>query len=448
MSKHRSGRFAVLDRVVAFAGGRPLMDIAAILTLVCLALPQAATFIRNVGPYTVPDPDLHTTTAYALATGQSFNSTRMVTDSWGNVNKRLVISGDERYLTGQLPYNKSLGDIIGNPLQMDETIVAQRNQLSESGKTITAYPRATQYMFVAYVPQAIGLDIGWSLGKSPYTTLQIARLCNFIFYLALGITSIALIPQCKWLATVILSLPASIFAASSLMTDGTFLAMSMLAVALILRIRERDVCVNMSSLVALCLVFGFLIFGKILYASAALLVLVFPSRVMSPRMKIRFVCCMAFFSFVYLIWGYVYSGGFFNVNYGVNREYAAHHILKTVVLVCNNIVFMPQTLVTSDIYSIGSVGLIICVWLVTHFYTRSSARQAYSPREWISRYRYALASMISIGLSLVATVLFVALTWNDLEHTRAFGPLLGIQGRYILPLLPLLAPMIPSRKCD
>lgn len=443
MRRRGSGGEGVRGMLRVLAGRAAWGKLAAVLALIVLTLPQAAVFMRNVGPYTVPDPDLHASTAYALATGQSFNATGMVRDRWGNEVRRPIVVGDERYLTGQLAYNKMLGEIITEPLRADETLGEQRVLLARPGGTVTAHPRATQYTPVAYAPQALGLRVGWMLGEGPYASLQTARLCNFACYLMLGAAAVMLLPRCRWLAVVVLTLPESCFAASSLMTDGTFLALSTLAVALVLAAGGRARPVGAAWFAALSAVSALLVFGKAVYATPALLAFALPSSVMRPRAKAGFACWLGACSLLYLAWARAYSGGFYNVDYAANTAYALGHPLKTLALVSANIAFLPRTL-TAGTWSATSAALVAGVWLLACTRTRIPGGNMDGPRAWLARHRYAVTAIVAAGLSLTATVLFVALTWNDLTRTGATGLLNGIQGRYLLPLLPLLMAIVQA----
>ena len=66
--------------------------------LVLFAL-QACMFIVQVGPLTIPDPDMHPLSTYALATGQSLNPVAKGKDAHGNTVKQQSIEGDSRLLT-------------------------------------------------------------------------------------------------------------------------------------------------------------------------------------------------------------------------------------------------------------------------------------------------------------------------------------------------------------
>lgn len=66
--------------------------------LVLFAL-QACMFIVQAGPLTIPDPDMHPLSTYALGTGQSLNPVAKGKDTHGNTVKQQSIEGDSRLLT-------------------------------------------------------------------------------------------------------------------------------------------------------------------------------------------------------------------------------------------------------------------------------------------------------------------------------------------------------------
>lgn len=421
-------------------------NLTPLLILFCIALPQGGVFIRNIGPYSVPDPGMHAGTSYALATGQSFNKVVMVTDEFGNEIKYPAITGDNRYLTNQLPYNKVVSSIIGNPLELDPTLDAQYAQLTQPGRTVTASPRATQYTPIGYIPQALGLRVAWLMDMDPYASLQFARLANFCVFLLLFALAVIFTPQGKFILVAVACIPPSCYAGSSLMTDGTFMAITALFVALILRASNRTVTMSGSMLALFIVLTAFLVLGKPPYATVALLLLVIPRSVLSVKRKIIFLASSAVFCVLYLLWNHMYCGILYNVNYINNVNYASGHFIKVLVIAFVNIIFMSSTTLSFTYFSVVSVVIVLLVWtyyLASLAKTGGKAASADTLSGWACMNRYAIASAAAGFTTLMLTVLFVALTYNDLSQTRVFGALLGVQGRYVLPSLPLLIALLP-----
>ncbi|WP_146143628.1 hypothetical protein [Bifidobacterium callitrichos] len=108
-----------------------LKNIIPVLLIFCLSVPQAIGFIANIGPWTIPDYDMHVASTYALATGQVFPEMTVSTEDFGNDAKRPVISGDSRYLKNNGARNDLVSNIIDTPFQDDS--LARQKFVSSSG---------------------------------------------------------------------------------------------------------------------------------------------------------------------------------------------------------------------------------------------------------------------------------------------------------------------------
>ena len=57
-----------------------------------------------------------------------------------------------------------------------------------------------------------------------------------------------------------------------------------------------------------------------------------------------------------------------------------------------------------------------------------------APSAWVGKYRFLILALVIAAAEIAAFVLFVG---NDLESMSRFGVFQGIQGRYVLPVLPV-----------
>lgn len=424
-----------------------------LLAVVCVAGVQGMVFLRNAGALSIPDPDLHVPSAYALATGQSLlPRTVMTEDVFGNRVRRPLVTGDDRYLTGLVRYNRTLTDAMSGMPEPDPSIAGQRTLLSREPLELTARPRATQYTPVAYLPQAIGLRMAWSRNANPYTALQYARAANLVTYLLLCCTALMLMPHvCRPLASLIACLPACCFLAASLTTDGTLTGMAMLLTAIAMRAADRDEPMGVPSLAGACLLTGLLVWGKAPYATCALLVAVLPRRILPHAKRAVYLIFCLGAGIAYLAWSRAYSGGYYNASLADNLAYAAAHPFTLLARVAANIPFIPQTTLTPTFQSLGSLLIVLTLWLHGLRYG-NPARPAGKPpiplntaSRPLDRHRYRVAAGVALFASLLLIILFVALTWNDLDAGSVTDPIHGIQGRYLTPLLPLLlATLVPT----
>lgn len=142
-------------------------------------------FIVQVGPLTIPDPDMHPLSTYALATGQSLNPVAKGKDAHGNTVKQQSIEGDSRLLTIPGSANVLIVESISRATQGDSSRETQQSADDVMADHIvvpdgTRTNRSNAYFPLDYLPQAIGLKIAMLVNLLPYAQWQAARISNSI----------------------------------------------------------------------------------------------------------------------------------------------------------------------------------------------------------------------------------------------------------------------------
>lgn len=134
-------------------------------------------FIVQAGPLTIPDPDMHPLSTYALATGQSLNPVAKGKDTHGNTVKQQSIEGDSRLLTIPGFANVLIVESISRATQGDSSRETQQSADDVMADHIvvpdgTRTNRSNAYFPLDYLPQAIGLKIAMLMNLRPYAQWQ------------------------------------------------------------------------------------------------------------------------------------------------------------------------------------------------------------------------------------------------------------------------------------
>lgn len=406
-----------------------------------LAGAQALVFIHNVGPLTVPDIDMHLGATYALATGQSFTEPTLTEISDGrDISGEQLLTGDSRFLLLPAARSDLIDSIINNPLSVDPSLAAQVTALTEqSGEQITASFRSNQYIFFSYIPQALGLKLGFVLDLSPLGGLTLARVMNFLVYAALFIIAIVIIPTGKTLIAVIGATPMSVFCASSLMADASVIGFITFFTALCMWLGQTHRRIGPILLVSL--VFGgfFLCMLKYTYCPLILLplVLAWSSFQRNRDRAIYLGGVLVLFLVVAMWWQsqYAYTPGGIH-RYEANLAFLRAHFFSSAFTVLSNSLLSVWTILgDSPGVTRLSAAVIALIWVAMLTSARQTRLQVMSEkpaygRLWLS----ALLAFASIGLIYAS----LYLTWNDAADLRLGEFVEGFQLRYVIPLLPLL----------
>ncbi|MFT8649424.1 MAG: DUF2142 domain-containing protein [Bifidobacterium psychraerophilum] len=412
-----------------------------LLCFAMLCIIQASWFLIRTGPLTIPDPDMHATAAYALATGQSLNATRTELDDFGNPGKVQTIRGESGYLylegrKGVLVDNALLLSLSGDPYR------TQQRASGADGTKIVSVPseqhpnRSNQYFPLLYAPQALGLRVGLWLNTSPYTGWQLSRIGNLVAFVVLWGFAILLIPRGKLFLTLIGSLPTTVFLASSLMVDAMVCALCACFVALLARYAHRHRPLTYTQMAWIIMLSWLVLCSKIVYAPMLLVTLILPRSVLSGKGKLAVVAAWgAGALLIFVPWYLRFSGTLALTNVADNISFIRTHLGITTSAVFRTFRHLPVSL--SQSASI-ELFLVFNVWLLAMPTVVVREHDSISRGYWIGRNRYLLLSVGSITASLVCMMLFLAITWNDMS-TLGTAHLEGFQERYLIPLMPVAA---------
>lgn len=409
-----------------------------VLIAVFFSLSLGIIFYTTVAPRSIPDPDLHTREIYALATGQAFEPTQPYTDDSGNDTNVQYLDVDSRIANAPLN-NALVSSLITLPNSTDATYEIQYQALTSSDdEAMTTAIRRSQYFPLVYAPQALAVSAATAIGGTPWDALQAARLINFILALCLELAAIVILPKGKMLYAIIASLPTTVFLAVSISLDAIVPGLAMLLIALIvLSLTQKTM--SLPSAIACCLITTMLFFFKMAYATLGLLLLILPDNVLSKRKKIV-ICiaiCIATLP-IYAIWKMNVSFSFTPLyNLDMNTSWALQHPFALLARIAVTIGDLPHfILILPSRYIV--LGILLFVTLL--FCLRNTPHKS-SPgiRSFIIRWRLPIMGLLCCLISLCGMCYSFALGWNDLATATWSTPLEGMQERYLIPLLPLLA---------
>ena len=284
------------------------------------------------------------------------------------------------------------------------------------------------------------MKIAMLVNLSPYAQWQAARISNSILYAIMGCFAITLLPRWKSLMALLLVIPPVAFVASSLMIDGMIVALSACMVAAIAAIAGNKHVISLPCTVALGVLAWALACEKLSYAFVAGAALFLPSAVMTVRRKVEFVGVAAvLMGVLYLPWSVLFSSSLAQVNVSHSMSVALSHPILTIGKIVRSMIFLGTYHLTQlpVWYTVMSVVLVL-VWLAALAYTvKTTGAVRMAPSAGVGKYRFLILALVIAAAEIAAFVLFVGMTWNDLESMSRFGVFQGIQGRYVLPVLPV-----------
>ena len=220
-------------------------------------------------PFDVPEELQHFLRIYQCSQGHIYPSRQ------GNV------------VGGEMPVSIPQGGhiIIGNPRsEFDLKVSVQQIKdslavpLQPERTTFMYFPATVRWSPVPYLPAAAAVRLGRSLELTAIQLLYLGRAGTLAGYLLLAAAAVLLMPIHKWTMSLIALMPTSIFFAASLSADAVSIALSLLAIAMILRPALGDGPIGRRRLLGLGAVLTLLSLAKPGYVLISLLFLAVPKE--------------------------------------------------------------------------------------------------------------------------------------------------------------------------
>jgi uncharacterized membrane protein len=435
------------------------------LFFVVFALPTSLLLAIIVPPGEVPDEPAHLLRADSLLYGEILGERRPVTQD-GTTRLQAGLWGNWGLFAADLP--GPLGHLEQKKMSLAKMAGLQSASWSPAPQWIGS-PTTAIYMPHFYLPEAAVFGVAQLLHLSPYHAILAARLVNALCFVALGISALLVARKGRILLFCALTLPMTVSLAASCNPDGLIIATSALAFALLTRARGPN---GLGYWIAACLLAA-VIAAKIPYLPLAFLLLIpCAGRDVGKERLVRGLqatalaivpgtiwaaITMYFVSTPYPVFPAYHPGRLWpgNPSTAFDAPNAAAQILVFVHRPLYPLILPIKTLETNWTWVRNSM-LGMFGWI-------EFGLQDWMYRAWSWALGFAILGDVLCGrenrdarsfwvVSLLdlATVAITFLAIYDAEYliwTRVGAPVIdGVQGRYLIPLLPALAASLPTCK--
>jgi hypothetical protein len=209
---------------------RPLLAAA----FLALVLPLGVVLAVITPPGQVADEVGHIERATALSEGHVLGVRGYTVDADGVWRRAAGVYGEPG------PALAAFGPLPeGRALSAEEIVATRRRGWFGRDSFLQISPLAV-YLPLFYVPSAAGIAVARSLGADPTRTLLAGRLVGLVVYAALGLTALLVTRRGRALLFCALALPMSLSLGASFNQDGLLFAASALAAALASRGPEEQ----------------------------------------------------------------------------------------------------------------------------------------------------------------------------------------------------------------
>ena len=324
-------------------------------------------------------------------------------------------------------------------------------KLNEDNKGILNPETAAVYSFVQYIPQATGIALARLVTDNVYLITYGGRIVNMIFALSVLYFAIKLMPFGKKLLLIPAMIPIAIEGFTSLSPDAMTISVAFFYIAYILHLafgkkeqlgmKEKVILLISSIVIALC---------KIVYIPLVGLILIIPKekfKNQGNKNKILNFCVIAGIAVIInLIWLAISSRYLSTFREGDSK-------IQVLLALQNPILYIQNVLYTFNLngsnYLLSLFGadlgwgeliklysIVPYAFLGIYLFTAITDNEL---KDKLKKYQIIWISLVILAIvGLIFTSLYVQ--WTTVGQTS----IAGIQGRYFLPILPLVMLLLGS----
>lgn len=314
---------------------------------------------------------------------------------------------------------------------------------------------------IRYLPQTIGLLISELFNFPIIIAITFAEVLAVIFYTFTCLKALKLMPIKKEFFMAIMLLPIAVQQMGSFSYDMMLNCFSFLFIAYVLKLKFDDKKINNKNIIIIILLLALISFIKIPYIFLGGLLFLIPLNKYDCYDKIKSLIkrrkktCIFALSLVLILLGFIFYKYLFNLNY-------VKVIIAFIINPINGVILIAKTIINHIFfYAISTVGyfgwhdtpvsilfaffIVISFIIINILSSTKVTNNAISNKEKLFLLIYTLLFFIVIIISMFDWTLYYLGTdtsnFSILNYSNQISNLneiLGVQGRYFIPIIPLL----------
>jgi len=236
------------------------------------ALLVGGLLVALTPPFEVPDEPNHFYRAFQIAEGR-FVPQRTPTAVGGMLPRSLSrLSND---VMGHVPFNPDVKQNFSAWTRAFEIPLRPDDRID------TPFPNTALSGPIAYLPQALGIGVARIVGASALIVFYLGRISTLLLCVAVTAAAIRCLPIRRWTCVLLSLVPMTVFVRSSLSSDGPTLALTLLSLAICLKFADLAApSIDSRTRRRLFSVAALLALGKPPYGMVTFLALATPARVL------------------------------------------------------------------------------------------------------------------------------------------------------------------------
>ena len=400
----------------------------AVFLLLAITVGVLLVFINP--PFEAPDEGSHFKRAFQISEGGIF-ATKNDQGVGGVIPKN--ISGVESFFRNWLSDKR-------NATSFKEISEQTKINIGDE-REFAQFPNTALYSPLPYLPPIIGILLARLFSDSVLWIFYSARIVNLLFYLLLVFLAIKTAPVLKWVFLMLGALPMSLFLAASASPDALTIGLSFIFIAYILKLALGEKTLTKVDFALLLILAIAISLAKTAYLLLPLLILIIPkAKFANIKTSYLYKSVILAAAFISGLGWYLVANRFFvpilpEVNPSGQLVWILSHPLYYLHFFIYHLVkWFSDPASQSIIGQFGWLDTFLPLWVISSYKIVLVVTFLFEEKQKIiSAWGKIISFLIFFATAEVIT-LIMYLTWNSVGSDK----INGLQGRYFLPLLPLL----------
>lgn len=321
------------------------------------------------------------------------------------------------------------------PILLENMIAAFDHELSPEKEAFRIHGTNT-ISPIAYLPQIIGIKIGILLDQSPLMIYYIARIMNVLYWIACCYISLRLIPVFKNIILAICFLPGMFIIASSCSTDGILVGTIITYISYILYIKYNKISIKQTRHILITSIFAIILASiKLPYVLIIGFGVIIPNRDKRKKEQWWIIASAIVIGIgSYILWSKIGStvggngvGSSSHIRYILENPVAFGELLITTFI--NGIKSYVEGWFNNIAYGYSSKDFVIISYICVLIMVSMRSSASIVVDKFLDK-----SILVLISTILIIGILVAAFMWQPID----IGYIWGIQGRYFIPILPLV----------
>jgi uncharacterized membrane protein len=338
-------------------------------------------------------------------------------------------------------------------LNHQEILNACKIDLQVNERVFKDFANTAYYSPVSYLPQALAITVLKIFTKKVGILYYGGRLFTFIVWLLCMCLAIKQLPVFKWLITFLLLLPMGLYQSNSFSADVVTNILSILFISFVLKNTFQKTKINWQNLLILLSLAALLVLAKVVYAGLVLLLYLIPAaRFKNNSTKLLHIGYILFFVSILFVWWsslvmnyYLpyknYNPDFRNVaslsacgDYYAQKSYILKHGFYFFEVIYYSLFKHPSSYLKEYVGVFGNSDINMPGWI----YVANGLLILFLAIGEKNKFFFSAGQKIFVFLSALAALVLLLLSQHLIWDCVGEGVVDLLQGRYLIPILPLL----------